>query len=62
MEDTVKHKPLEFEKCVSCGVHTTDLITTHVDQRLYYVEGAGQLCKRCYNIIYNSFYTPLTYH
>ena len=36
------------EKCVICGVGTPYDRETHIDQRLYYVEGCGQLCKNCY--------------
>ena len=32
------------DKCVSCGVETSYDKTDHVDFRLGYVEGAGQLC------------------
>lgn len=42
------------EKCVGCGVDTKIDVNTHVDYRFYYVEGAGQLCKSCYDKIYNS--------
>jgi mannose-6-phosphate isomerase-like protein (cupin superfamily) len=41
------------EKCVSCGVDTGVNVHTHVDFRFYFVEGAGQLCKSCYNKVYN---------
>lgn len=37
-----------YEKCVTCGVETTILKTTHVDFRYGYVDGAGQLCRECY--------------
>ena len=36
------------EKCVICGVETPYDRETHIDQRLYYVEGCGQLCESCY--------------
>ena len=42
----------ELEKCVSCGNETNVRVDTHVDARLYYVEGAGQLCPDCYGRIY----------
>jgi recombinational DNA repair protein (RecF pathway) len=41
------------EKCVSCGVETPHHFHEHIDYRYYYVEGAGQLCKNCYDNIYN---------
>ena len=40
------------DKCVSCGVETPYDKTDHVDFRLGYVEGAGQLCLDCYEKIY----------
>jgi len=43
----------EKEKCVSCKKETPYTITTHIDQRKNYVEGAGQLCPGCYEEIYN---------
>ena len=41
------------DKCVSCGVETSYDKTDHVDFRLGYVEGAGQLCLDCYSEIYD---------
>ena len=40
------------DKCVSCGVETLYDKTDHVDFRLGYIEGAGQLCLDCYEKIY----------
>jgi len=40
------------DKCVSCGVESIHDKTDHVDFRLGYVEGAGQLCLDCYGKIY----------
>ncbi len=40
------------DKCVSCGVETLYDKTEHVDFRLGYVEGAGQLCLDCYDEVY----------
>lgn len=39
----------EIEKCVICGCPTDEYVTTHIDLRDCYVEGVGQLCKRCYS-------------
>ena len=38
-----------YENCILCGVETTTLKTTHIDFRTGYIEGAGQLCKPCYD-------------
>ena len=40
------------EKCTSCGIDTGVPIDMHIDYRYYYVEGAGQLCKLCWDTIY----------
>ncbi len=40
------------DKCVNCKRETLYDKETHVDFRLGYVEGAGQLCLDCYGIIY----------
>lgn len=36
------------DKCILCGVETAYDETTHVDMRVGYIEGAGQLCTQCY--------------
>ena len=36
------------EICILCGEETTVDINTHVDYRTGYIEGAGQLCVKCY--------------
>ena len=36
------------EICILCGKETHEEITTHVDFRTGYVDGAGQLCIECY--------------
>jgi hypothetical protein len=40
------------EKCVYCGVDTNIPIHENIDLRAHYVEGAGQLCKECYDKIF----------
>lgn len=42
-----KHQDI-YEDCIQCGCKTNTLKTTHVDFRIGYVEGAGQLCWECY--------------
>jgi len=43
--------PLEDKEdpCVSCGGYTGYKFSTPVAQRYNYVEGAGQLCAKCYS-------------
>lgn len=38
-----------IEKCVVCGAETAYRYNDHIDLRYNYVEGAGQLCEKCYN-------------
>ena len=39
----------EIDHCVLCGVETPYKRSTHIDMRIGYIEGAGQLCKSCYD-------------
>jgi hypothetical protein len=50
----------EFDHCVLCGVETPYKRSTHVDMRLGYIEGAGQLCSACWDrgTNYNMFAVP----
>jgi hypothetical protein len=36
------------EICIICGKETTVDVSTHIDYRVGYIEGAGQLCTECY--------------
>ena len=40
------------DKCVSCNQDTLYNKHDHVDFRMGYIEGAGQLCLNCYDEIY----------
>ena len=37
------------DTCIMCGVETPYDFETHIDLRIGYIEGAGQLCSACYN-------------
>jgi len=37
-----------IEKCVSCGTDTEYRFSDNIHYRHGYIEGAGQLCKECY--------------
>jgi hypothetical protein len=37
------------DHCILCGVETPYDIEVHVDLRIGYIEGAGQLCSKCYD-------------
>jgi|LSQX01.3.fsa_nt_gb hypothetical protein len=41
-------EPGEFERCVICGCQTNVRTDEPVELRRGYLEGAGQLCHRCY--------------
>ena len=50
---------LAMDPCVSCGKDTEYPVIMNIDYRYYYVEGVGQLCKECYDKIYNKVvYNP----
>ena len=42
------------DNCVSCDKQTIYNRTDHIDFRIGYIEGAGQLCLNCYDKIYNN--------
>jgi hypothetical protein len=45
-------KNKKIDNCVNCGKETPYPANMHIAYRMYYVEGAGQLCKECYEEIY----------
>ena len=46
-------KDLNNDRCVSCNELTPYTKDTSIYVREFYVEGGGQLCKKCYKKIYN---------
>ena len=42
------------DRCVSCAVETPYDVTENINNRFYYVDGAGQLCEDCYDRVYNT--------
>ena len=44
----------EIEYCISCKAETKYFKDTHIDLREHYIEGAGQLCKTCFDKIYKN--------
>lgn len=42
------------ELCVRCGKPTPYDINTPITVRLYYIEGAGQLCEACWRKMYDN--------
>jgi hypothetical protein len=49
LDEVAKAKEGEYDHCVLCGVETIYKRNTHIDLRLGYIEGAGQLCSACWN-------------
>ena len=49
-----KHDPCEDDACVLCGGKTGYKRNDPIQQRAYYVEGAGQLCESCYRETYKT--------
>ena len=50
-----KSKPQHFlgkEYCILCGKLTETAKEQPLSERKYYIEGAGQLCRECYQAIY----------
>lgn len=43
---------LTVERCVMCDAETKYMSQVPIIQRNYYVEGAGQLCEKCYRNLY----------
>jgi len=48
----VSQDEIIIEHCVSCGDDTPYNIFDHIDSRLFFVEGSGQLCRNCYTKVY----------
>jgi len=48
------------DHCVICGVETPYDYETHIDMRIGYIEGAGQLCKTCYDGDSNKRYITIS--
>jgi hypothetical protein len=44
----IKTNNMAKDTCIMCGDETPYDYETHIDLRYGYVEGAGQLCKECY--------------
>ena len=40
------------DKCVCCGKKSIYAREEHIDFRIGYIEGSGQLCLECYDKIY----------
>lgn len=45
-------KEIEFERCDFCGTLTDIPVDKPIQKRKCYIEGAGQLCPKCYFELY----------
>lgn len=41
-----------IEECIYCGCETDVPKSLHIDYRDNYIEGVGQVCRKCYNKIF----------
>ncbi len=41
-----------LECCVLCEAETQYTVSDHIDNRMFYIEGAGQLCSDCHKKVY----------
>lgn len=41
-----------LDKCIRCNCDTAFTQDTHINDRVCYIEGAGQLCTKCWSSIY----------
>jgi hypothetical protein len=44
---------VEYEKCILCGKETNVRVDEHIHNRFFYVEGAGQMCSKCWSKTYD---------
>jgi hypothetical protein len=44
LEQENESRQNEYDKCVICGKETPYLVSTHIDDRIGYLEGSGQAC------------------
>lgn len=52
----------EKDKCAVCKEETPYDKEAHIDTRFCYVEGAGQLCKPCWDKVYNTKFSKHWYN
>ena len=43
---------LTIEHCVNCGDETPYDWFTDINERMWFVEGSGQMCCKCWNEVY----------
>lgn len=48
----VHHRDIPYERCVICGAMTEVPQVVPIKNRSCYVEGCGQICRKCYEMLY----------
>ncbi len=51
-KDVFKEENLMLDNCVTCDKETSYDLKNHMDERIGYVKGIGQLCLDCYDEVY----------
>lgn len=49
----MKQQKDSYDRCIVCGEYTDMQKDWSLEMRKHYVEGAGQLCGKCYRELYN---------
>lgn len=50
-----------LETCILCGANTSVKVSTPIENRYGYVEGAGQCCNHCYlKVVAETYRPPIT--
>ena len=44
----MENEKKEYEKCILCGVETNIEKNKNIENRYGYLEGAGQMCSKCF--------------
>lgn len=52
--EQINSSPKGNEHCISCGIELNIPLDRDISLRSNYVEGAGQLCEKCYQSIYSN--------
>ena len=58
LSNSENNKMTEKDLCVYCWQETQYFVDTHIDMRIGYVEGSGQLCGKCNERIYGQKDNP----
>lgn len=53
MGEAIEQSCAKAECCVHCGRETDYSRQTPIQDRIGYIEGAGQLCRDCHNEVYS---------